>query len=87
MANLTTLDSMQYLFDPGAIAAIADRDELTGADATVVYGLAPQGLKATESVDALLRRLGLASAFAKLTRPDGSSILIHGGSVSVVRRL
>jgi hypothetical protein len=77
---------MKYLFDPGAIVAVADRDELTGASVTVIYGLTAQEQKVSESVAALLQRLSLASAFAKLTRPDGSSVLINGKAVSVVRQ-
>lgn len=86
MASITTLDGMQYLFDPGVIAAVADRDELTGENVTVVYGLTPQGQRVSEPVGTLLQRLNLASAFAKLTRADGSAILINGKSVSVARQ-
>lgn len=85
MATLTTVNGMTYLFDPSAITAIADGDG-TGGAGTVIYGLAQPEPTVSESADALLQRLSLASAFAKFTRPDGSSVLINGKSVSVVRQ-
>ena len=86
MANITTVDGLKYLFDPGAITAVADSDELTGEKVTVIYGLTAQTQKVSEPVAALLQRLNLASALAKFTRPDGSSVLINGKSVSVARQ-
>ena len=84
MADITTVGGLKYLFDPGAITAIADSDELTGEKVIVIYGLTAQTQKVSESVAALLQRLNVASAFARFTRPDGSSVLINGKSVSVV---
>jgi len=86
MADITTLDGLRFLFDPGAISAIADRDAGATPPGTVIYGLAPAALRVSESVDALLQRLGLASSFARFTRADGSPILINAKSVAVVRQ-
>lgn len=86
MADITTLDGMRFLFDAGAVSAIAERDAGATAPGTVIYGLAPAALRVGESVDALLQHLGLASSFARLTRADGSPILINGRSVAVVRQ-
>lgn len=86
MADITTVDGLRFLFDPGAICAIADRDVGATPPGTVIYGLAPAALRVSESMDALLQRLGLASSFAKLTRADGSPILINAKSVAVVRQ-
>jgi hypothetical protein len=46
----------------------------------------PQGLRITESVDQLLQRLKLASAFAKLSQADGSPVLINGKSAGAARQ-
>jgi hypothetical protein len=81
MADITTVEGLRVLFDPAAICAIAD----SGGQA-VIYGLAPDGLTVGESTDGLVRRLNLASSLAKLSRPDGSPILVNGRSVSVARQ-
>jgi|SRR6185312_1027792 len=86
MADITTVDGVRFLFDPAALAAIADRDAGATAPGTVIYGLAPAALRVGESVDGLLQRLGLASSFARFTRADGSPILINGKSVAVARQ-
>lgn len=86
MADVTTVDGLRFLFDPGAIAAIADRDAGATGPGTVIYGIAPAALRVSESVDALLQRLGLASCFASFTRADGSPVLINGKSVAVARQ-
>jgi len=86
MASITTVDGIQFLFDLDALCAIADGDEQTGASGTVIYGLAPKGLRVNESIDAVLQRLGLTSAFAKFTRADGSLVLVNGKSVNVARQ-
>lgn len=85
MATITTVDGTRILFDPDGISAITDRDAQTGIDGTVVYGVMPQGLRITESVDVLLQRLNLVSAFAKLSQADGSAVLIGGKSVGAAR--
>jgi len=86
MADITTVDGIKFLFDPGAIAAIADRDAGASTPGTAIYGLAPAALRVNESVDALLQGLSLASSFARFTRADGSPVLINGKAVAVVRQ-
>ena len=86
MADITTVDGLRFLFDPGAISAIADRDAGATAPGTVIYGLAPAALRVSGSVDSLLQRLGLAASFARFTRADGSPVLINGKAVAVVRQ-
>ena len=86
MADITTVQGLRVLFDPGAISAISAGDQQTGAAAAVIYGLGPKGLTVGESTDALVQRLNLASLLAKLTRPDGSPVWINGKSVSVARQ-
>src|SRR5487761_531147 len=86
MADITTVEGMRYLFVPGAISAIAESLGGTGTGGAVIYGLDADWVKVSESPDALLQRLNLTSSFARLTRPDGSSVLINGKSVSVVRQ-
>jgi hypothetical protein len=86
MADITTADGVRFLFDPGAICAIADRDAGATAPGTVIYGLAPAALRVGESVDALLQRLNAASSFARFTRADGSPVLINGKAVAVARQ-
>lgn len=86
MADVTTVDGVRFLFDPGAVSAIADRDAGATVPGTVIYGLAPAGLRVSGSVDSLLQRLGLAASFARLTRADGSPVLINGKAVAVARQ-
>jgi hypothetical protein len=86
MADITTVEGVKYLFVPSAISAIADTDDRTGIAGTVVYGLDADRVRVSESAAALLQRLKLASSFARLTRPDGSPVLINGKSVSVARQ-
>lgn len=86
MADITTVDGVRFLFDPGAVCAIADRDAGASTPGTVIYGLAPAAVRVSESVDALLQRVGVASSFARLTRADGSPILLNAKSVAVARQ-
>jgi hypothetical protein len=86
MADITTLDGVRFLFDPAAIAAIAGREAGASTPGTVIYGLAPGALRVSESVDALLGRLKLGSSFARLTRADGSPVLVNGKAVAVARQ-
>ena len=85
MPTLTTLDGTQFDFDPGTLIAIADHAADTGAAMTSVYGLATGWLEVSESPEALLQRLGLQGAFARLTRPDGSAVWLNGKAVTVIR--
>lgn len=86
MATITTVDGTTFLFDPGGISVITDGDPLTGIKGTMVYGVMPQGLRITDTVDQLLQRLKLAQAFAKLSQADGSLVLISGKSVGAARQ-
>lgn len=86
MADITTVEGLQVLFDVAAISAIAGSDGQTGATGAVIYGLGPEGLTVSESTAALVQRLNLAASLAKLTRPDGSPIWINGKSISVARQ-
>lgn len=86
MADITTVDGVRFVFDPGAICALADGDAGATAPGTVIFGLAPAALRVGESVDALLRRLGSAASFARLTRADGSPVLINAKSAAVARQ-
>lgn len=86
MADITTVDGVRFLFDSGAIAAVADRDAGASTAGTVIYGLAPGPLRVSESVDALLLRLNLAASFARFTRADGSPVLVNAKSLAVARQ-
>ncbi|MHB8813082.1 MAG: hypothetical protein ACYDAE_07425 [Steroidobacteraceae bacterium] len=86
MADITNVEGMKYLFVPGAISAIAESIGGKGTGGAVIYGLDADWVRVSESAAALLQRLNLTSSFASLTRPDGSSVLINGKSVSVVRQ-
>jgi len=86
MAELITVDGIQYYFDPGQIAAISDRDPSTGNATTCVFGLSPSGyLRVAESVQELMSRVKLASKFGKLTRADGASIWVNASLVNSIR--
>jgi hypothetical protein len=85
MAELTNNQGMQFLFDPKAVSAIADRDADTGEAVTVVYGLTAGPLRMAEPVDAFLNRVGLTPVFAKLTRPNGSAVWISCKGIKVAR--
>ena len=85
MASLTTVDDIQITFDPVAVAAVADRDPVTGAVLTCVYGIAPGVITIQETVGGFLDRLGIAGIFAELTRPDGSSVWINATAVGTLR--
>lgn len=85
MPTLTTLDGTQFDFDPGTLIAIADHMADTGEAMTSVYGLATGWLEVSETAEALLERLGLLGAFARLTRPDGSPVWLNGKAVTVIR--
>ena len=85
MATLTTLDQVQYTFDPNGIVAVSDRDPSTGKSVTCVYGLNTNYLNVGETVQDFLARLGIAAKFRQLTRVDGASIWINTSSVLSVR--
>jgi hypothetical protein len=87
--QLTTTAGQRIGFNPAAIIAIADRDPYTGAAVTCIYGLSPPPwafIKVSESVGPLLARLGIASWFVKLTRPDRSPVWINAAAVFLLRK-
>jgi hypothetical protein len=86
VADLTTVDGVDFIFDPAQISAVADHDADTGEAATVIYGLSAGTIRVQEAVSSLLGRLNLATSFAKLTRPDGSPIWANARAVGVVRQ-
>ena len=85
MAELTTVDGGKFTFDPASIVALADHDANSGQAVTCIYGLSAGQLKINEPAGAFLDRIGIASSFAKLTRPNGSLIWINGKAVSTLR--
>jgi hypothetical protein len=84
--QLITTDGRRIGFDPAAIIAIADRDPDTGAAVTCIYGSPWAFIRISESVGAFLARLGIASWFVKLTRPDGSPVWINAAAVFLLRK-
>ena len=85
MANLTTVDGLQYSFNPKTIAVIADHDASTGESVTCLYGITNGTLKISESVQEFMSRVRINANFAQFTRPNGSPVWINGSSVSAVR--
>lgn len=85
MATLRTLDGRDILFDADSVVAMADHDADTGKAVTCVYGVTRGELRIGEPVDGFLGRLGIAAKFARLTRPNGTSVWIDGKSVSSIR--
>jgi hypothetical protein len=86
--HLVTTDGRRIGFDPAAIVAIADHDPDTGAAVTCIYGLSPPWgfIRISESVATFLARLGIASWFVELTRPDASPVWINAAAVFLLRK-
>jgi hypothetical protein len=84
VAELTTVDGHQILFDPSGIAAVADRDPATGSVVTCVHGITAGIVRIRETVVGFLDRLAIAGKFAKLTRPDHSPVWINAPSVRLL---
>lgn len=86
--HVVTTDGRRIGFDPAAIVAIADHDPDTGTAVTCIYGLSPPWgfIRISESVAAFLARLGIASWFVKLTRPDRSPVWINAAAVFLLRK-
>jgi hypothetical protein len=85
MATLTTVDNVQYYFDPDNIAAISDHDPAGGGAVTCVYGISTTYLMIAETPQAFMIAVGVADKLAKLTRPDGTAIWVDGSSVVSIR--
>lgn len=85
MASLTTVDKVQYYFDPSNIAAISNHDPSSGAAMTCVYGISAGYLKIEETAQAFMTRLNIGPKFAVLTRTDGAAIWVNRSSVTSIR--
>lgn len=85
MAELTTIDGLEFHFDPSAVTAVADHDADTLQAVTTVYGLSDGRLRIADSAEGFLNKIGVAQSFVKLTRPNGMLIWINCKAVTVVR--
>ncbi len=85
MADLTTIDGLQFHFDPSAVTAVADHDADTMRAVTTVYGLSDGRVRLAESPEGFLARIGVAQSFVRLTRPNDTFIWVNCTAVSVVR--
>jgi hypothetical protein len=83
VAELTTVDGHQIVFDPSGIAAVADRDP-AGSVVTCVHGITADIVRIRETVVGFLDRLTIAGKYAKLTRPDHSPVWINAPSVMLL---
>ena len=85
MADLITMDGLQLHFDPSAVTAVADHDADTLRRVTTINGVADGGLRAADSPEGFLTRIGVAPSFARLTRVNGTFIWVNCLAVSVIR--
>jgi len=85
MQSLTTLGGAMIHFDPAGINTIADHNDTTGEAATCVFGITENGLMIAEPVSDFMRRLGIESGFARLTRGNGWPVWINRTAVSWFR--
>lgn len=85
MAMLTTVDQVQYYFDPKGIVALSDHDPSTGKAVTCVYGISTAYLHIGESVQQFMTRLKIAANFGQVTRADGSPLWINTSTVTSIR--
>jgi hypothetical protein len=84
VAELTTIDGLQFHFDPGAVTAVADHDADTLQAVTTVYGLTDGRVRLAETPEGFLARIGVASSFVRLTRPNDTFIWVNCAAVTVV---
>jgi hypothetical protein len=85
MATLTTVEGIQYNFDPGTVVAVSDHDTATKQAVTCVYGVTGNYLKVTESIQEFLSRLKITANFAPLTAPNGGAVWLNGSSIAAIR--
>lgn len=85
MADLTTIDGLQFHFDPSVVTAVADHDADTLDAVTTVYGLSDRPLRLAETAEGFLARIGVAQTFAKLTRLNDTFIWVNCVAVTVIR--
>jgi len=85
LATLTTLGGDVITFNPSGVSTVADHNDTTGEAATCVYGINNSPLMIAETVQGFMERLGIASSFAKLTRPNDWPVWIRASAVSALR--
>ncbi|HEY2660411.1 MAG TPA: hypothetical protein VGI79_11860 [Caulobacteraceae bacterium] len=85
MVDLTTTDGARITFSPDKVEAVTDRDAADGQAVTCVFGPTPAMLRTSESVAALINRVGLTGKLALLTQADGSPIWVNGAAVGSIR--
>jgi hypothetical protein len=85
MGTLTTVDDVQYYFDPSNIAAISDYDPAGGGAVTCVYGISTGYLMVAETPQAFMAAVGIAGKLVQLTRPDDTAVWINGSSIVSIR--
>lgn len=85
MADLTTIDGLQFHFDPSAVTAVADHDADTLQAVTTVYGLTDGRVRLAETPEAFLARIGVAQSFIKLTRPNDTFVWVNCTAVTVIQ--
>jgi hypothetical protein len=85
VADLTTIDGLQFHFDPGVVTAVADHDADTLQAVTTVYGLTDGRVRIAESPEGFLDRIGVAGAFVRLTRPNDTFVWVNCAAVTVVQ--
>ncbi len=85
MAEVTTVEGYQYIFDPKVVTIITDRDASTGQTVTGVYGITAAVVRIAETPDDFMSRLKIVGKFVKLTRPNASPIWINAAAVSSLR--
>jgi len=76
---------MKIAFDQSDVFAVTDHDAITGDAVTCVYGVSAAPVNINETVSGFLERLDITAKFAKLTRPNSSSIWICGSAVTSIR--
>ena len=85
MADLMTLDGLQYYFDPAAVTAVADHDPDTLHAVTTVSGLTNGRLRLAEKPEAFLARIGATQWFARFTQMTDTFVWINCTAVAVLR--
>ena len=85
MATLTTVEGVQYYFDPKGIVAISDHDPSIGQAVTCVYGISTQYLHVSDSVPVFMAGLSNAKDFQQVTRADGNPMWINTPAVTSIR--
>jgi hypothetical protein len=84
VAELTNSEGTAFRFDPKAVAAVADHDDV-GDAATVVYGVIKAPQRIDETVDGFLTRIGVKAKLAKLTRIPATGLWVSPDAVDYLR--